>query len=280
MSNYPNHSVVAMWVDDVKAGHSTSESSPSVSRKAASVLAKSCELASWSDAQLILAVRCEPPDEVALDILVERYWKSLFGRCQMLTLNHEKALDLAQAAWCRLLRNRHALKPDGNFPAYLITIAKNLFRDSCRTARRAGPMADHRLIPLDGLHSDDAGETVVLKDIVPDLKSLRPQEQMLLAIDINKALGHLTPQLREVVLARFIEGESCVEIGRRYGVTKQAVNGWIREALRQMKTHLEEPSRAREHQNADLSFQSSGIVVAISEMRGGIYGIATEKRHF
>ena len=141
-------------------------------------------------------------------------------------------------------------------------------------------MADHRLIPLDGLHSDDAGETVVLKDIVPDLKSLRPQEQMLLAIDINKALGHLTPQLREVVLARFIEGESCVEIGRRYGVTKQAVNGWIREALRQMKTHLEEPSRAREHQNADLSFQSSGIVVAISEMRGGIYGIATEKRHF
>jgi RNA polymerase sigma-70 factor (ECF subfamily) len=271
MSNYPNHSVVAMWVDDVKAGHSTSESSPSVSRKAASVLAKSCELASWSDAQLILAVRCEPPDEVALDILVERYWKSLFGRCQMLTLNHEKALDLAQAAWCRLLRNRHALKPDGNFPAYLTTIAKNLFRDSCRTARRAGPMADNRLISLDDAHSNDDGETVVLEDIVPDLKSLQPQEQMLLAIDINRALEHLTPQLRDVLLARFIEGDSCVEIGRRYGRTKQAVNGWIREALRQMKTQLEHPSRDLDRKSTDLCFESPGMAVAFPFLHSGTY---------
>src|ERR1700677_4649047 len=90
-------------------------------------------IASWSDAQLISAVRCDPPNEEALDVLVARHWDSLFSRCQMLTLNHQKAEDLAQAAWCRLLRNRHALKPDGNFIAYLTTIATNLFRDSYRS---------------------------------------------------------------------------------------------------------------------------------------------------
>ena len=262
MSNYPNHSGIAVGADDVNAGHSRSESRASVSRTEASAVAKSREVSSWSDAQLISAVRCDPPDEAALDVLVARYWNALFGRCQMLTLNHEKALDLAQAAWCRLLRNRHALKPDGNFPAYLITIAKNLFRDSCRTARRAGSMADHRLISLDEAYSNDDGETVVLEDIVPDLKSLQPQVQMLLAIDINRALEHLTPRLREVLLARFIEGESCVEIGLRYGRTKQAVNGWIREALRQMKTHLEQPDRALDRKSADWSFESLGMAVA------------------
>src|ERR1700722_12912097 len=48
-------------------------------------------IASWSDAQLISAVRCDPPNEEALDVLVARHWDSVFGRCQMLTLNHQKA---------------------------------------------------------------------------------------------------------------------------------------------------------------------------------------------
>jgi RNA polymerase sigma-70 factor (ECF subfamily) len=263
MSNHPNHSSVTVWVDDMNAGHSTSEPSARVFGAEAGAIVDSRDVACWSDAQLISAVRCDPPDEAALDVLVVRYWSSLFGRCKTLTLNHEKALDLAQAAWCRLLRNRHALKPDGNFKAYLITIAKNLFRDSCRTARRAGPMADNRLKSLDDEYANEDGETVVLMDIVPDLKSLQTQEQMLLAMDIRRALKHLPPQLREVLLAHFIEGESCVEIGLRYGRTKQCVNGWVREALRQIKTYLEEPSSTHDPKN-DWRFESSCTTGAFS----------------
>ena len=208
-----------------------------------SVLRQSPRISSWSDARLISLVRCEPPDEDALDVLVARHWNHLFVRCQMLTLNREKALDLAQAAWCKLLRARQALKPDGNLPAYLNTIATNLFRDSYRAARRAGPMAEYRLESLDHSYSNESGEIVVLVDIVPDLKSLETEEQTLLAIDIDRALEQLTPQLREVLVARFIDGESCADIGRRYGRTEQSVSGWIRVALRQMKIHLEEPER-------------------------------------
>jgi len=197
-------------------------------------------VAFWSDAELVSAVRCEPPNEVALDTLVSRYWDALFARCQMLTLNREKALDLAQAAWCKLLRKRQALKPDGNFPAYLNRIATNLFRDSYRAARRAGALADYRMESLDHAYSNESGEVGALVDIVPDLKSLEMEDQTLLAIDIDRALERLTPQLREVLVARFIDGESCAEIGRRYGRTEQSVSGWVREALQQMKVHLEE----------------------------------------
>jgi RNA polymerase sigma-70 factor, ECF subfamily len=198
----------------------------------------------WSDAKLIESVRCDPPNEKALDVLVKRHWDALIARCRILTLNHEKALDLAQSAWVRVLRNRQALKPDGNFPAYIATIATNLFRDSYRSARRAGPMSDHRLESLDADCTNGDGDAVALVDVVPDLKTLGEAEQTLLAIDIDRALEQLSPQMRDVLVARFIDGESCAEIGRRYGRTEQAVSGWVRAALRRMKAHLEGERRA------------------------------------
>jgi RNA polymerase sigma factor (sigma-70 family) len=161
----------------------------------------------------------------------------------MLILDHEKARDLAQSTWYRLLRARQGLKPDGSFPAYLTTIATNLFRDHYRASRRAGPMADYRLESLDAEQSNEDGEGVLLVETVADTKSVQPLAETLFAIDIDRALGQLTPQLREVVIARFIIGESCAEIGLRHGRTEQTVSGWVRQALRQMKTHLEEPER-------------------------------------
>src|SRR5260221_7970497 len=191
-----------------------------------------------------MAAVCRGPRDVeALDALANRYWKHLFGRCQLLTVNPQKAGDLAQEAWCRVLRTRHNLKPGGNFPAYLATIATNLWRDSYRSARRAGPMADHRLESLDAAHPNDDGEGGALGDRSPDLKTLSPEEQTQLAMAIDMALEHLTPQLREVLVALFITGESCAEIVNGNGRTEQSISGWVRQALREMKLHLEAANR-------------------------------------
>jgi len=197
------------------------------------------DVTAWPDRWLIAAIRRDPPDVQALDALANRYWKPLFGRCQLLTLNHQKASDLAQEAWCRVLRARHTLKPGGNFPAYLTTIATNLWRDWYRSAQRAGEMADHRLESLEAAYPNEDGESMALVDRIPDLKALSPEQQTLLAMDIDEALEQLTPQLREVLVARFITGESCAEIGQRYGRTEQSISGWVRQALREMKLHLE-----------------------------------------
>ena len=217
--------------------------SAEASTKFADEWAQLRDVTAWPDTWLIAAVRRDPPDAQALDALANRYWKPLFGRCQLLTLNHQKASDLAQEAWCRVLRTRHALKPGGNFPAYLTTIATNLWRDWYRSARRAGPLGDDRLESLNAAHPNEDGEGVALVDRIPDLKALSPEDQTLLAMDIDKALGQLTAQQREVLVARFINGESCAEIGQRYGRTEQSISGWVRQALREMKLHLEPASR-------------------------------------
>src|SRR5262249_46639093 len=114
-----------------------------------------CDATAWSDTWLVAAVRRETPDVSALDVLAERYWKPLFGRCHLLTLNHDRASDLAQQTWARVLRTRQGLKPGGNFPGYLMTIATNLWRDSQRGARRAGPLSDDRVASLDQTLSFD-----------------------------------------------------------------------------------------------------------------------------
>lgn len=161
----------------------------------------------------------------------------------MLTLNRQRAGDLAQEAWRRVLRARHSLKPDGNFPAYLATVATNLWRDTNRSERRAGPMAEHRMASLNAPLSDEEGETLTLMDVLQDPSAMGTEEQRQLASDLDAAMERLTPHLRDVLVARFIAGESCAEIGRRYDRTEQSVSGWVRQAIREMKTHLERADR-------------------------------------
>jgi RNA polymerase sigma factor (sigma-70 family) len=204
----------------------------------------------WPDSWLVAATRRDPPDTRALDTLAARHWKPLFARCQILTLNLDKANDLAQEAWCRVLRVRRGLKPGGNFPAYLSTIATNLWRDRNRSARRAGPLADGRLLALDAAFPDENGDTVLLGGVLPAPHDLHSQEQAILALDIDSALERLTPLLRDVLVARYLTGESCAEIGRRYGRTEQTISSWVRAAVREMKLCLEEQKTTEEPKEA------------------------------
>jgi len=201
------------------------------------------DASSWSDAWLIAAVRRDPPDEPALDALAERHWKKLFARCHMLTLDREKAADLAQDAWCRILRARGTLRADGNFPAYLGTIATNLWRDRYRAERRAGSLGGARVLSLDAASPADDGEGSQLGDLLPDLEALAANELARMKLDIDQALERLEPVLRDVIVARFLGGESCAEIGRRHGRTEQTVSGWVRQGVQEIRRFFEENGR-------------------------------------
>lgn len=190
----------------------------------------------WPDAWLISALQGEPPDERSLDVLVTRYWNTLFARCQTLSFDRDSASDLAQDAWLRVLRSRRTLEPNGNFHAYISRVATNLWRDRNRTARRAGAMADNRLSSLDAMFSDH-GTSISLGDTVPDVSTLSMEEEVLLRMDIDYALQRLRPHLRDVLVSRFLTGESAAEIGRRYDRTEQTISSWIREAVREIRVY-------------------------------------------
>ncbi len=193
-----------------------------------------------SDASLVQAIRCDPPDTIALDELAQRHWRSLFARCQLVTLNREAASDLAQEAWCRVLRARHSLKPEGNFAAYLNAVAMNLWRDRCRGERRAGAMAEKRLASLDAELPGEDGDLIVLGDAVADGAASESEARAALKLDIDHALERLSPHLRGILVARFLLDESCADIGRRHGRTEQTVSAWVRQGVQEMKLYFEE----------------------------------------
>ena len=192
----------------------------------------------WPDAWLLAAIRAEAPDVSALDALVARYWKSLYARCELLASNREQASDLAQETWCRMLRARHGLDPHGNFPAYIARIATNIWRDWSRSSRRAGPLADHRLASLDAQLGLADGDTVLLRDALSDLDALPPEEQIALRLDVDRVLARLSPRAREILVSRYIDGESAAEIGTRHGRTEQTITSWIRDAIRDIRQQL------------------------------------------
>lgn len=193
--------------------------------------------AGWSDAWLINALHREPPDDSALDILVVRYWKRLGARCRMLTLDRDAASDLAQESWLRVLQARGTLKAEGNFHAYLITIATNLWRDHHRNALRAGEMSDDRIESLDGTKMED-GHPLALMDLLTEPHTSLLDDKLLLRLDINNALERLSPHLRDALVSRFLIGESAAEIALRYQRTEQTISSWIREAAREIRVYL------------------------------------------
>ncbi|HEY0944574.1 MAG TPA: sigma-70 family RNA polymerase sigma factor [Opitutaceae bacterium] len=194
----------------------------------------------WPDGWLVAAVRLDPPDEATLETLVRRHWRVLFARCHLLALHRERAADLAQETWCRILRSRHKLRPGGNFRAYLLQIATNLWRDAQRSALRAGPLADNRLESFDRERTSPLGDKRSLAEILPDADALDRAEGAHRQAEIEHALARLEPRLRDVLLSRYLGGESCAEIGRRYNRTEQTISGWIRRGIQEIRLYLQE----------------------------------------
>jgi RNA polymerase sigma-70 factor (ECF subfamily) len=192
-------------------------------------------VSTWPDSWLISAVCGDEVDDAALQALVDRHWRTMYGRCELLTLDRERARDLAQETWMRVLRARRTLRPDGNFAAYVRTIATNIWRDQNRSSRNAAGLADGRLLPLDATFATDDRDSVALADTLPDVSGHSSEEELNFKLDFDRAVSRLTPQLREVLVARYVDGESAAEIAKRFGRTQQTITTWLRQALHQMK---------------------------------------------
>jgi RNA polymerase sigma factor (sigma-70 family) len=196
------------------------------------------DMSVWTDAWLVEAVRGDPLDEAALEALARRHWRPLFGRCRMLAVNDEDASDLAQSAWVRVLCARRSLDPRGSFPAYLATIATNLWRDGHRSASRAGAMADRAMASLDAPLGDEHGAVVVMGDLLPDPHALPTEEHSLLSMELDEALARLTSRSQEMLVSRYLRDEPAAVIARRHGRTEQSISAWVRQALAEMKLHI------------------------------------------
>lgn len=192
----------------------------------------------WPDARLINAIRREPPDRESLNTLVDRYWKPLYARCFMLTLDAEDARGLAQESLLRIVISRHSIQPDRPFQVHVITIATDLWRNINCGALRAELLADSDAASVGSAANLGKDESITLAETLADARALSFDDELRLEMDLDQALVRLEPRLRDVLIACLIDGDSAAEIGQRYHCSEQSVTGWIREAIGQISAFL------------------------------------------
>ena len=165
----------------------------------------------------------------AIEQLVERYERRLFGLAQNITGNHEDAEEVVQNAFVKAFRNLTAFRGDSRFYTWLVRIAVNealmkirgrRFREVSIDAERD---AEDHLIPHE------------LEDWGPNPEQCYSQEE--LRTILAKSIAELVPGYRVVFQLRDVEGFSTEETAQALGLSYTAVKSRLRRARLQLR-HL------------------------------------------
>jgi len=153
-----------------------------------------------SDAQLV--VLCLRGDGPSWETLVRRHTRRVFNLCYRFTGNPAAAEDLSQEVFLRVYRTLASYQTtQGAFPTWLTTVTRNLLVDHYRRSRRdrLTDSIDDAMPQLEEKHSPARA---------PD----RAAEAAELSAQLQRGLAGLSPELREAVVLRDLQGLDYSEI--------------------------------------------------------------------
>ena len=143
-------------------------------------------------------------DVNAFEKLVLEYEKSVYAITQRMTGNAEDAADMTQETFIKAYNSLSSFRGDSKFSVWLYRIATNVCLDFLRSRSRK---------PTVSLSvEDDDGEEVEL-DIADESQSPeRLLERGLTQDAVRRGLDALSPEYRQILLLREIQGLSYEEI--------------------------------------------------------------------
>lgn len=184
------------------------------------------------DAESQLVARCLNGDENAWEDLVRTYTRRVYSICYRFTGCDSEAQDLTQEVFLRVFRNVRSFRAgEGSFGVWLARLTRNLLIDHYRRSKmeRATASIEEQLPVLE--------ERAAIEGRTEAALAGREASEAL-----QKALARLSPELRETVILRDIEGMEYREIAQVLGVPEGTVKsrlnrgrGELARILRQMK---------------------------------------------
>jgi RNA polymerase sigma-70 factor (ECF subfamily) len=188
-----------------------------------------------------------PPDEVyveraqggdleAFDRLVTRHRGRIFTMIQHLVQNEADAWDLAQDAFVKAWRALPRFQGQSRFYTWLYRVAHNVVYDWLRKKSNAsGNLREYdETIANEGIIAEapTAPRAVESPDRAAELKDLRR--------DIQAALEKLSPEHRETILLREVEGLKYEEIAERMDCSPGTVMSRLFYARRKLQESLQD----------------------------------------
>ena len=177
------------------------------------------------------AFRAASGDTAAFERLVRKYKKYVCTTVFSVIRNRDDSFDVAQEVFLKLYHSIGSFKGESSFSSWLYRIAKNSALDFLRKQKKA------QTVSLNA--ENDDGEKL-LPDL-PDPSDRNHPEKAALAAEkremLYAALNRLTPEHREMILLRDINGYTYEEISDMLGLESGTVKSRLfraREALRKI----------------------------------------------
>jgi RNA polymerase sigma-70 factor (ECF subfamily) len=182
-----------------------------------------------SDEELLAAY--QQGDTGAFELLLRRHRAPLFSFLLRMLGDREKAEDLAQEAFLRIVKGAQAWEQRARFQTWLFTIARNLCVDAARRDRF------RRADSLDQTGPDD-DPPMVEKIAGSGIDPARGAESARLRPLLQQALLGLPVEQREVFILREQAGVPFKEIAAMVGVNENTVKSRMRYALEGLRKAL------------------------------------------
>ena len=169
-------------------------------------------------------------DVNAFETLVVEYEKNVYAIAQRMTGNPEDAADMTQETFIKAYNSLSAFRGDSKFSVWLYRIATNVCLDFLRSRSRK---------PTVSLSvEDDEGEETQF-DIADESQSPEALLERRLTRDaVRRGLEQLSPEYRQILLLREIQGLSYEEIADTLDLEVGTVKSRIFRARKRLCTFL------------------------------------------
>jgi RNA polymerase sigma-70 factor (ECF subfamily) len=186
-----------------------------------------------SDEQLVR--RAQEGDESAFDTLIRRYEKKITSHVYAMLRDYDRALDLAQETFLRLLTRVDAYRETARFSTWLYRISTNLAIDEIRRRRR------WRMVPFlgkgDQEWQDPAERPVVLggpRPPSPEAPLLEDERRTM----VRQAVATLPPHYRSAVVLKDLQDLPYDEVAEILEVPVGTVKSRVNRARTMLKDSL------------------------------------------
>lgn len=163
------------------------------------------------DADAALMIEVAGGAEEAFASLVRRHQNPLVNFFARMGASSDRE-DLVQETFVRLYRYRGRYQPTARFTTFLYVLARNVWADRGR-----------KIVRMERLAVELATEAAIARQLV------RPGASD--EIDVDAALAHLSPKLREVIVLNIYQGLHYQEIADVLGIPLGTVKSRINLAL-------------------------------------------------
>lgn len=175
-------------------------------------------------------------DRMAFQKLVERYQRKIFGLCYGMVRNQDDAMDMVQETFVKVFKSLARFEGQSSFYTWTYRIATNVCIDFLRKAKR------QRTVDYDdAIMRDDDVEDV--GSLLPSRLGVNPAKvygRRELLEKIEAALGTLSPNHRQAIILREVEGLSYQEIADIMEVSIGTVMSRLHHARKNMQKELAE----------------------------------------